>query len=344
MWRICLEVIDDLRFPILPYCNPKKVAWIVRATHSSIFDFFDIIFTADLIKAVSFHSMIEVMACVRAFPFLVQASGVQRKPPKVLTALLQASEETGLFTYTSTESTEQICANAKATSLKLLAEGAAPLEKGTFVTPLQTLLLRSETIKAFQIILPFLAHDIRAFGRTSRVSDVGHLFGLFATGMAVPLKLWKLVTLIVRLVYRRELGAEAYGIYQQYTVASAQHKTNPTYLSIQAEGGFLVLQREILAKKRCCILCSLFPQDGKYCSRCKEARYCNAECQKADWASHKEYCGKKSLKELAEEVRSRELPPHLAPPSADEIIAYIKKELREYIDPTWRPYKEDEPL
>eukprot|EP01113_Clastostelium_recurvatum_P004294 TRINITY_DN11892_c0_g1_i1.p1 TRINITY_DN11892_c0_g1~~TRINITY_DN11892_c0_g1_i1.p1 ORF type:complete len:158 (+),score=15.53 TRINITY_DN11892_c0_g1_i1:140-613(+) len=27
-----------------------------------------------------------------------------------------------------------------------------------------------------------------------------------------------------------------------------------------------------------------------WCSRCKDVRYCSAECQRADWKSHKQFC------------------------------------------------------
>ena len=42
--------------------------------------------------------------------------------------------------------------------------------------------------------------------------------------------------------------------------------------------------------KHACEYCLVVAPDGEklqICGRCKTARYCNAECQRADWARHK---------------------------------------------------------
>jgi hypothetical protein len=42
--------------------------------------------------------------------------------------------------------------------------------------------------------------------------------------------------------------------------------------------------------KHVCVMCPAQGSDMKYCARCRIARYCSAECQKADWSHHKHIC------------------------------------------------------
>lgn len=44
-----------------------------------------------------------------------------------------------------------------------------------------------------------------------------------------------------------------------------------------------------------CRKCKKESNDLLRCSKCKEANYCNQECQKQDWISHKTYCKAKDL-------------------------------------------------
>lgn len=39
-----------------------------------------------------------------------------------------------------------------------------------------------------------------------------------------------------------------------------------------------------------CSFCGKLPENPKVCSRCKIKRYCDVECQKKHWTTHKEYC------------------------------------------------------
>ena len=50
----------------------------------------------------------------------------------------------------------------------------------------------------------------------------------------------------------------------------------------------------------------VFPEGGKKCARCKQVHYCNRECQRAHWKTHKPNCKelKKDL-ELAKQVKRR---------------------------------------
>jgi len=41
---------------------------------------------------------------------------------------------------------------------------------------------------------------------------------------------------------------------------------------------------------RVCASCNKVPVVSQRCSRCKNTHYCNADCQKADWQSHKQVC------------------------------------------------------
>ncbi|GMH96707.1 hypothetical protein TrVE_jg57 [Triparma verrucosa] len=56
-------------------------------------------------------------------------------------------------------------------------------------------------------------------------------------------------------------------------------------------------------KKRCSY-CNKIPYGGKLkgCSACKVAAYCDAECQKAHWPSHKKECKKLKAKRLKDEA------------------------------------------
>ena len=44
------------------------------------------------------------------------------------------------------------------------------------------------------------------------------------------------------------------------------------------------------ANAECCAHCSKQGVGLKRCSRCKQASYCGAECQNADWKRHKKTC------------------------------------------------------
>ena len=48
-----------------------------------------------------------------------------------------------------------------------------------------------------------------------------------------------------------------------------------------------------------CLYCGMKSDKLQLCRQCKEARYCNQECQKKDWKSHKKSC-KAKAKALAE--------------------------------------------
>lgn len=43
---------------------------------------------------------------------------------------------------------------------------------------------------------------------------------------------------------------------------------------------------------KACITCHCISSTHKRCFRCKETYYCSVECQRADWAHHKQTCGK----------------------------------------------------
>ncbi|KDQ50748.1 hypothetical protein JAAARDRAFT_551243 [Jaapia argillacea MUCL 33604] len=44
------------------------------------------------------------------------------------------------------------------------------------------------------------------------------------------------------------------------------------------------------------------PDEVKFCSRCKIARYCSVECQRSDWPLHKPHCGKASGSEKHRDI------------------------------------------
>ena len=56
-----------------------------------------------------------------------------------------------------------------------------------------------------------------------------------------------------------------------------------------------------------CRLCKKMSPDHLRCSRCKQAYYCNQECQKQDWASHKSYCKIKSPEDEVKKPESKEI-------------------------------------
>ena len=61
-------------------------------------------------------------------------------------------------------------------------------------------------------------------------------------------------------------------------------------ISVVKYGRIDLSLRDVLAESRCCWRCSK-AEAAKTCSRCKVARYCDAECQAADWrAGHKGEC------------------------------------------------------
>jgi len=43
-------------------------------------------------------------------------------------------------------------------------------------------------------------------------------------------------------------------------------------------------------------------QKFKYCSQCDDVRYCNRECQVADWSNHKQFCQAKEIQLARQEV------------------------------------------
>ena len=47
---------------------------------------------------------------------------------------------------------------------------------------------------------------------------------------------------------------------------------------------------KITSKSKCWNCFKEFGDGLKKCGRCKEARYCSAECQKEHWATHKKDC------------------------------------------------------
>jgi splicing suppressor protein 51 len=51
----------------------------------------------------------------------------------------------------------------------------------------------------------------------------------------------------------------------------------------------------------------------KLCSKCKSARYCSRECQKADWKAHKQACRKKIMASDAESRTTGPEDPELTP-------------------------------
>lgn len=44
-----------------------------------------------------------------------------------------------------------------------------------------------------------------------------------------------------------------------------------------------------------CRNCQKESTDLLRCSKCREANYCDQECQKKDWQSHKSYCKSKDI-------------------------------------------------
>ena len=43
------------------------------------------------------------------------------------------------------------------------------------------------------------------------------------------------------------------------------------------------------------------------CSKCKDVYYCDQECQRKDWVSHKSYCKNKSEEEKIKNTADKEL-------------------------------------
>ena len=82
-------------------------------------------------------------------------------------------------------------------------------------------------------------------------------------------------------------------------VALIKQKTNGKMLvKLEATGEFLVLDEKHLKSqpieiKTDCSFCGATPIAGlplKACSKCEMAHYCNKDCQKADWKTHKKAC------------------------------------------------------
>ncbi|KAH7929998.1 hypothetical protein BV22DRAFT_1079996 [Leucogyrophana mollusca] len=65
------------------------------------------------------------------------------------------------------------------------------------------------------------------------------------------------------------------------------------------------------------------------CSRCKAAKYCSKECQKADWASHKEQCNK--TVEHAEALKSVFNPMNLIPLPDGLTLSQLDQRLEKWI-------------
>ena len=65
----------------------------------------------------------------------------------------------------------------------------------------------------------------------------------------------------------------------------------------QKEAVKLIRKRKKTTFKRCCVHCRK-QETGKeekkmmQCGKCKEVYYCDADCQKKDWADHKKTCNK----------------------------------------------------
>ena len=65
-------------------------------------------------------------------------------------------------------------------------------------------------------------------------------------------------------------------------------------MSPDAEFAAMAPEHEVSQAARICSRCAELKLEMKKCSRCLDAWYCNAECQRADWPAHKKAC-----KELA---------------------------------------------
>lgn len=117
-----------------------------------------------------------------------------------------------------------------------------------------------------------------------------------------------------------------------YFMLSANYQQELEYLDL-AES-LNKIAKGTAAETLKCLNCYSTPPEGNRCSGCREARYCNAECQKADWKNHKVYCGQTSLPDLLkQELRRR-----VVRPTAAEIAAFAKEHLQEFLDPNWQPY------
>lgn len=153
--------------------------------------------------------------------------------------------------------------------------------------------------------------------------------------------LWRFTAMLFRLIYRN-LEYSSSVLFQNFkTQAAFLPEIRDEYTALLSEGGLGFLSQEAANDERLCVYCTKLLVHSSLCSRCKEVRYCGPECQKKDWINHKIYCGETPLKEVAEFQRTKQLPPHLAPPSAAEIAAYVKEHLQEYLDPEWRPYPDE---
>jgi RNA recognition motif-containing protein len=86
-------------------------------------------------------------------------------------------------------------------------------------------------------------------------------------------------------------------IRRQFGSAKGTRVDEPKVAAFLKE--FTTITREFVAdhvdnptftKKRICDVCKKDNDDCKWCSVCKNIRYCGRECQTADWKHHKKVC------------------------------------------------------
>jgi hypothetical protein len=87
------------------------------------------------------------------------------------------------------------------------------------------------------------------------------------------------------------------GKIARITTISAEENDGTVGVELQENEVAPTLSRKILAKPenmlRACDCCHLAgAATMQYCGRCKNAAYCNAECQRSDWKSHKVDCSR----------------------------------------------------
>lgn len=126
-------------------------------------------------------------------------------------------------------------------------------------------------------------------------------------------------------------------VYSAFALVFPRNSTQKEAVLFWTDDTVRHIREGVHASVRKCVSCGTVPKDVKVCGKCREARYCNQDCQRAHWPLHKVHCGTRSLKELMDEALRRPLPDPLRPPKTAEVLA-VMDPLKHYEDPTWHPF------
>lgn len=350
-------MLEDFRCEVLPHCDPAKVGWIAKDPDLHFLDFFVESFVVRQFYSLSVlvltllqvglprlsprtqEEAIQLGTLGRAWTFLAKLAKYKAPPGSEFAKFLEIASEVRDTTERGEDnrSSQEVFLSLLQAAKRLITSNQPIFPSMEVSQHFDELALRAELRPLLIFALPILVQALPLaqeylLQELREISSFMSSLTRFPNPLPVPV--WRFTTLLFSFISRHRMSSNPrLKLVQDYYTLSETHEDRPEFLAIGPRANILI--KSAAADSRRCLHCYMLPVNGKTCSRCKEVRYCNADCQKADWPNHKTYCGQRSLKDqLEEELEKKE-----GRPTVSEILSYIKTNLKEYLDPNWQPYK-----